>query len=172
MGGSSSLRSILPSGLLRSAAGSGCRGYFLEGCPSGCGGRWYRTSTHVHTPLNNPRPLSEGDLTEIEVTDPTHPLFGRRFPLLSAHPQAPTATHVFVTYQGFMVLRIPRAGTNLLPQLPRVSTTLTSHAITDLIALAEQCEVLCPTPPGPSGPPSAPSSKPRSTPNSRPSSRR
>ena len=42
----------------------------------------------------------------------------------------------------------------------------------DLIALAEQCEVLCPTPPGPSGPPSAPSSKPRSTPNSRPSSRR
>ena len=131
-----------------------------------------QTSTHVHTPLNNPHPLGEDDVTEIEVTDPTHPLFGRRFPLLSARPQAPTATHVFVTYQGFMVLRIPRAVTNLLPPLPRVSTTLTSHAMTELIALAEQCEVLCHTPPEPSGPPSAPNSKPRSAPNSRPSSRR
>jgi len=148
MGGMSILRSILLSGLLRSIAGSDCLGYFHGGCLSRWCGRCSRTSTHVHTPLTNPRPLSEGDLTEIEVTDPTHPLFGRRFPLLSAYPQAPTATHVFVTYQGCMVLRIPRAGTNLLPQLPRVSTTLTSHAITDLIALAEQCEVLCPTPRG------------------------
>ena len=41
-----------------------------------------------------------------------------------------------------MVLRIPRTVTNLLPPLHRVSTTLTSHAITELIALAEQCEVL------------------------------
>src|SRR5205085_4669084 len=122
------LRSIPPLGILRSIAGSDCRGCFLEGCSLGCSDRYYRTSTHVHTPLNNPRPLSEGDLTEIEVTDPTHPLFGRRFPLLSAPPQAPTATHVFVTYQEFMVLRIPGAGPNLLPQLPRVSSTLPSPA--------------------------------------------
>jgi hypothetical protein len=92
--------------------------------------------------------------------------------MLSAPGGAPTATHVFVTYQGFMVLRIPRAATNLLPPLPRVSATLTSQAITELIALAEQCEVLCHTPPKPSGPLSAPDSKPRSAPNSRPSSRR
>ena len=111
-------------------------------------------------------------MTDIEVTDPTHPLFGRRFPILSARPQAPTATHVFVTYQGFMVLRIPRAATNLLAPLPRVSTTLTSHAITDLISLAEQCEVLCRTSPGPYGSPSAPHSKLPSAPSSRPSSRR
>src|SRR5215471_21606363 len=99
----------------------------------------------VNTPLNNPGPLAEDDVTDIEVTDPTHPLFGRRFPILSARPQAPLATHVFVTYQGFMVLRLPRTATNLFPQAPRLSTTLTSHAITDLIALAEQCEVLCRT---------------------------
>ena len=111
-------------------------------------------------------------MTDIEVTDPTHPLFGRRFPILSARPQAPTATHVFVTYQGFMVLRLPRTATTLLPQPPRVSTTLTSHAITDLIALAEQCEVLCHTIPELSGPPSVPHSKPPSAPSSRPSSRR
>ena len=131
-----------------------------------------QTSTQVNTPLNNPHPLAEDDLTHIEVTDPTHPLFGRRFPLLSARPQAPTATHVFVTYQGCMVLRIPRAMTSLLPQPPRVSTTLTSHAITELIALAEQCEVLCRTTPEPSGLPLVPHSKPPSAPSSRPSSRR
>lgn len=131
-----------------------------------------RTSTHVHTPLNNPCPLAEGDLTEIEVTDPTHPLFGRRFPMLSSRPQAPTATHVFVTSQGFMVLRLPRAATTLLPLPPRMSTPLTSHAITDLIALAEPCEVLCHTIPDLSGPPAVPHSKPPSAPSSRPSSRR
>ena len=130
------------------------------------------SSTQVNTPLNNPRPLAEGDLTEIEVTDPTHPLFGRRFPLLSARPQAPTATHVFVTYQDFMVLRIPRAVTNLLPPSSQVLTTLTSHTITELISLAEQCEVLCRTTPAPSGTRSVPHSRPTSAPSSRPSSRR
>src|SRR2546425_4249516 len=87
------------------------------------------TTEHINTPLNNPRALAEGDLIEIEVTDPTHPLFGRCFPLHSSRTQPPTATHVFVVYQGFMVLRIPRAATNLLPQAPGVFTTLTSHAI-------------------------------------------
>ena len=98
-----------------------------------------QTTEHLHTPLNNPSHLSEADLIEIEVTDPTHPLFGRRFPRLSSHP--PMATHVFVAYQGYMVLRIPRAATNLLPQPPRIPTTLTSHAMTELISLAKQCEV-------------------------------
>ncbi len=124
--------------------------------------RYCQTSTQVNTPLNNPRPLAEGDLTEIEVTDPTHPLFGRRFPLLSARPQA----------QDFMVLRIPRAVTNLLPPSSQVLTTLTSHTITELISLAEQCEVLCRTTPAPSGTRSVPHSRPTSAPSSRPSSRR
>src|SRR5215831_13315313 len=93
MGGMSILRSIPLSGLLRSAAGSGCLGCCLGEGSSGWSGRYYRTSTQVNTPLNNPRPLAEDDVTDIEVTDPTHPLFGRRFPILSARPQAPTATH-------------------------------------------------------------------------------
>jgi hypothetical protein len=131
-----------------------------------------QTSTHVHTPLNNPRPLAEDALTEIEVTDPTHPLFGRRFPRLSSHGQPLTATYVFVTYQESMVLRIPRAATNLLPPSSQVPTTLTSHAITELISLAEQCEVLCRTTPVPSGTRSVPHSRPTSAPSSRPSSRR
>ena len=135
-------------------------------------GQYCQTINHLNTLLNNPTTLTEEERIDIEVTDPTHPLFGRRFPLRSSYPQRPQAEQVFVAYQEWMVLRIPRAVTNLLPQPPRGSTTLTSHAITELIALAEQCEVLCRTTPEPSGPPSVPHSKPPSVPNSRPSSRR
>ena len=131
-----------------------------------------QTINHLNTPLHNPTTLAEEERIDIEVIDPTHPLFGRRFPLRAAAPQQPQAEHVFVAYQEGMVLRLPRAVTTLLPQPPRLSTTLTSHAITELIALAEQCEVLCRTSPEPSGPPSAPPSKPSSAPSSRPSSRR
>ena len=172
MGGMSMLRSIPLSGLLRSIAGSDCLGCSLGGCSSGWRGRCYQTSTHVHTPLHNPRPLAEDALTDIEVIDPTHPLFGRRFPRLSSHPQPLTATHVFVAYQGSMVLRLPRAATNLLPPSSQVPTTLTSQAITELISLAEQCEVLCRTTPAPSGARSVPHSRPTSAPSSRPSSKR
>src|SRR5262249_26750128 len=170
MGGMSILRSIPLSGLLRSAAGSGCLGCCLGEGSSGWSGRYYRMSTHVHTPLNNPRPLAEDALTEIEVTDPTHPLFGRRFPRLSSHGQPLTAPHVFVAYQESMVLRIPRAATNLLPPSSQVPTTLTLHAITELISLAEQCEVLCRTTPVPSGTRSVPHSRPTSAPSLQPSS--
>ena len=104
-------------------------------------GQYCQRITYLHTPLNNPTTLSEEERIDIEVTDPTHPLFGRRFLLRASSPQRPQADHVCVAYQEWMVLRIPRAVTNLLPQPPRVSTTLTSHAITELIALAEQCEV-------------------------------
>src|SRR6266487_2013657 len=164
--GRSILRSSPLSGFPRSIAESGYRGCFLGGCASKWCGRCSRTINHLNTPLNNPTTLLEEERIDIEVTDPTHPLFGRRFPLRSPSPQRPQAEHVFVAYQEWMVLRIPRAVTNRLPQPPRVSTTLTSHAITELIALAEQCEVLCHTIPEPSGPPSAPHSKPSSAPSS------
>jgi len=135
-------------------------------------GRSRQTINHLNTPLHNPTTLAEEERSDIEVTDPTHPLFGHRFPLRSPYPQRPQADQVFVAYQESMVLRIPCAVTNLVPQPPRLSTTLTSHAITELIALAEQCEVLCHTTPEPSGPHSIPHSKLPSAPNSRPSSRR
>ena len=128
--------------------------------------------THLPTPLHNPGSFPEDPPTEIEIVDPTHPLFGHRFVLCLAQPQGPTAEYVFVTYHEHMVLRIPRAATTLVPHVPYVPTTLTSQAITELISLAEQCEVLCRTTPEPSGPPFVPHSAPLSAPNSRPSSRR
>jgi hypothetical protein len=171
MGGMSNLRSIPPLGILRSIAGSDCRGCFLEGCSLGCSDRYYRTSTHLNTPVNNPL---VDDLGEVEVTDPGHPLFGRRFALVSTRPRPYSVGYIFVAYRDTMVLRIPQAATSLVtpPPEPQPLTQLTSHAITELISFAEQCEVLCPATQPNSGTDSPPRGTPVSTPTSRRSSRR
>ena len=171
MGSRSILRSILPSGLPRLIAGSDCRGYFLEGYSSGCSDRYYRRIEQLHTPVNNP-PVD--DLGEVEVTDPGHPLFGRRFVLLSPRPRPHSVGYLFVAYRDTMVLRIPQSATYFVSPPPESApmSKLTSHAITELIALAEQCEVLCPATQPNSGVDSPPRDKPISVPISRRSSRR
>src|SRR6266699_33431 len=171
MGGRSSLRSIPPSGLLRSIAESDCRGCFLEECSSGCGDRYYRTIEHLNTPVNNP-PVD--DPTEVEVTDPTHPLFGRRFALLSTRPRPHSVGYIFVAYRDTMVLRLPHAATSLGAAPPESAprTKLTTHAVTELISFATQCEVLCPATQRNSGIDSPPRGKPVSALISRRSSRR
>jgi len=102
---------------------------------------YFPTKSQLNTPLKNPE---QEDLTEIEITDPTHPLFGHRFSLqpISTRPRV-SAEHVFVSYGEFMVLRIPIAATNLAVSRPTSATKLTLEAITELISLAEQWEVLC-----------------------------
>ena len=109
---------------------------------------WWAFTTHqVNTPLNNTdQPvLAE----EIEVTDPKHPLFGRRFPILSAHDSSCSAGHVLVSYRDYMALRIELRATSLTPsprpKLPAIK--LISQAVRELAQLAEQCEVLCAEPP-------------------------
>src|SRR6266702_6591404 len=138
MGGGSILRSTPPSGLLQSIAGSGCRGCFLAGCASGWCGRYSRTIEYLHTPVNNP-PVD--DPTEVEVTDPTHPLFGRRFALLSTRPRPHSVGYIFVAYRNTMVLRIPHAATSLVAAPPESAprTKLTTHAVTELISFATTC---------------------------------
>src|SRR5919108_5383352 len=130
-----------------------------------------RTTEHLNTPLNNP-PID--DLTEVEVTDPGHPLFGRRFVLLSTRPRSHSMGYLFVAYRGTMVLRLPQIATDLVAPPPKsvLLSKLTSHAITELISLAEQCEVLCPATQPKSGIDSRPRSKLVSAPTSRCSSRR
>jgi hypothetical protein len=73
-----------------------------------------------------------------------HPLFGRRFPVLSLGSARTGSGYVLVIYQEHMALRIPRAATNLAPPRPGPQTKLTLEALTELISLAEQCEALCP----------------------------
>ena len=81
--------------------------------------------------------------SEIEVTDPTHPLFGRRFSVLSISSPPQGLGHVFVVYQAHITLCIPLSATNLTPPRPTGQTKLTLSAVTDLISLVEQREVLC-----------------------------
>ena len=118
-------------------------------------------STYQHdTPPTN----GELDaLTTVEVVDPTHPLYGRRFPLARTSSTLTGPGYAWVVYRDFMQLRIPLAATNLLPGTPTVRTTLTRQAITDLLALAGHWEgLVCPPPRTTSGDGCPPSSASRS----------
>ena len=48
-----------------------------------------------------------------------------------------------VSYRDYMTLRISVFATNLVSPRPTTPTKLTLQAISELISLAEQCEVLC-----------------------------
>ena len=100
-----------------------------------------RTIYQLNTLFKNPDNTGP---TEIEVTDPRHPLFGRRFPLISmsASPHGPG--HILVGYRDGMVLCIPLVATTLAASQPYVLTKLTGEAVAELIALAGECEALCP----------------------------
>jgi hypothetical protein len=88
---------------------------------------------HLNTPVNN---QLVDDSTEVEVTDPTHPLFGRRFALLSTRPRPHSVGYIFVAYRDTMVLRLSHAATSLGAAPPESAprTKLTTHAVTELIA--------------------------------------
>jgi hypothetical protein len=123
------------------------------------------------TPVNNPL---VDDPTEIEAIDPTHPLFGRRFALLSTRPHPHSMGYIFVAYRDTMALRLPSVATNLVASAPASAprTKLTSHAVIELMSIAEQCEVLCLVTQPNSGLDSPLRGKPVSAPTSRRSSRR
>jgi hypothetical protein len=86
---------------------------------------------------DRPAPFSE-----VEVTDPAHPLCGRRFPLVSIHSTLHSTGYVLARYRQDILLRIPLPATDLSPPHPRTDLKLTSHTLTELIRLAEQWEVL------------------------------
>jgi hypothetical protein len=86
------------------------------------------------------------------VTDPTHPLFGQRFQVLSiTHPPGRPG-HILVAYRHGTRLRIPVLATDLasdVPPLPR--TKLTRAALLDLLSLVQECDDSCLDPPNVSG---------------------
>ena len=94
--------------------------------------------------------------------------------LLSTRPRPPSMGYSFVAYCDTMVLRIPQAATHLVSPPPASASLaqLPAHAITELLSLAEQCEVLCPATHPNAGIDSPPGYQPVSTPTSRRSSRR
>ena len=76
------------------------------------------------------------------MTDPRHPLFGRRFPVLALSASPHADGYVFVSYRQDLVLRIERAATQLTPRSSPGRTKLTAPALAELVALARECDVL------------------------------
>jgi hypothetical protein len=109
-----------------------------------------RPTTYQHSaPFENPPGAPE----EVEVTDPTHPLFGRRFHVVSISHPPRRPGQVTVTYRDGMCLRFPVLATNLAPgNAAALRSKFTREALLDLVALVKECEVACPDHPGASGP--------------------
>jgi hypothetical protein len=81
------------------------------------------------------------------VTDPTHPLFGRRFPVLSISRQTSDTAVVFVAYREAMRLRIPVSSTSLAPcQIRPLRTKWTREAVQELLSLVTEGETSCHSP--------------------------
>jgi hypothetical protein len=81
---------------------------------------------------------------EIEVTDPTHPLFGRRFRLRSVSSSSRCAGQVWVVYRGHLLLRLPLAATSLAPTRSITGPIkLTATAVQELVAVLQQTPLPC-----------------------------
>lgn len=91
-----------------------------------------------NTPLYNP------EIDEVEVVDPTHPLFGRKFPIASITRHQKGSGSVHVHYRKFMLLCIPIQVTTLAVQVVSYTRTkLNFSAVEELLAIAEDCNILC-----------------------------
>ncbi|WP_459903988.1 hypothetical protein, partial [Desulfosarcina cetonica] len=95
----------------------------------------------LDTLINNPP--ADG-LTEVEVIDPTHPLYGRRFPLISVTHHPPIGPcHVIVAYQKDIHKHIPISATNLsVNPIPLCQTKISFEAVSELVGLIRQLGVL------------------------------
>jgi hypothetical protein len=78
------------------------------------------------------------------VTDPTHPLFGRRFLVRSISRPPHGSGHVLVAYRDAMQLRIPVASTSLMVNpIPPPGTKWTPDAIREFLSLVQEAETPC-----------------------------
>ena len=106
------------------------------------------TIHQLNTPFQNPALELPA---EIEVTDPRHPLYGRRFSVLSLATTPTSAGSLTVSYRDYMRLRIAFSATSLALHRQPSGAKLTLAAVTELVTQANQCEALCPSPPKRSG---------------------
>ena len=90
----------------------------------------------------------------IEVTDPRHPLFGRRFtPVSGSRPRPSGSGHVLVVLRDHILLQLPIAATSLASRPPgEVVSKLTAEAMRELVTLTEDSGVeACSSDPSASG---------------------
>ena len=80
-----------------------------------------------------------------------HPLFGRRFALISLATPRHGAGHVIVAYRECMRLHIPLSAISAQAHRLNSQTKLTLDGVTELVTLITQWEVLCLSSPKNSG---------------------
>jgi hypothetical protein len=105
----------------------------------------------LDTPLNDTRDTADEEVT---VSDPGHPLYGRRFRVAArAHMPGSQGSHVLVFYRDGIQLRIPTAAIESpkTGQAPR--TRVTGAAVEELLSTARACGI-CPSSHADSGDPS------------------
>jgi hypothetical protein len=87
----------------------------------------------------------------VEVTDPTHPLFQRKFQLLSVSRGNCGTIYVSVRYRGDLSLQLPLQCTSL-SDLAKITirSKLTAEAVRDLLAFVKENDS-CPHQPRKSG---------------------
>lgn len=111
----------------------------------------------------------------VTVTDPMHPLYGRRFEVLSVSRAAwgEGPRHVAVRYKANYMIRIPLPATNLdVCQPSGGGGKFTEAALAELISVATEATQACRSRPIKSGKGSRKSSGRRPLPASKPSSGR
>ncbi len=88
------------------------------------------------------------------MTDPTHPLFGRRFRLIAVTRTLQSGGYARVEYRPGNPLTLPLGVTSLSPGLAdgRARTKLTPESLAELVAIAGESEAVCPSTPETYGP--------------------
>jgi hypothetical protein len=77
----------------------------------------------------------------VEVTDPTHPLFVRKFRLLEVSRSACGTVQVTVRYRDDLTLRLPQHATSLSGLAGiAIRSKLTAAAVRDLLAFVKENE--------------------------------
>jgi len=80
---------------------------------------------------------------EVEVIDPRHALFGRRFRVVSVTHPPQGAGLVFVVLRDGIHVRLPREATSLACSSLPSSTTITAAAVEQLLAFFQEVEESC-----------------------------
>ena len=89
----------------------------------------------------------------MEIVDPAHPLFGRRFRLASPPGPIHPSAQIRLIFGSELVLTIPAAATDLLPPPPQMCAApkLSVEALRDLLTVAGEAVAPCPSSPVRSG---------------------
>ena len=87
--------------------------------------------------------IEKNSSTEITITDPRHPLFGRSFRILSINNFYSNRKNIDAIYEEHVTFRIPISATNLENNSWGSSIKLTQSSVEDLVSLTKEYGFLC-----------------------------